>query len=57
MISSTRVIFVFLPLAFAGRWLFGLNGLFAASTLANLAVGLMAYLWLRRHIDSSAARQ
>ena len=53
MISSTRVIFVFLPLAFAGRWLFGLNGLFAASTVANLAVGLMAYLWLKRHIESS----
>ena len=57
MISSTRVIFVFLPLAFAGRWLFGLSGLFAASTVANLTVGLMAYLWLKHHIDSSAKRQ
>jgi len=54
LISSMRVIFVFLPLAFAGRWYFGLNGLFAASTVANLVVGLMAFTWLRRHIDSSA---
>ena len=54
MISSTRVIFVFLPLAFAGRWLFGLEGLFAASTIANLVVGLMAAFWLKKHIDSSA---
>jgi putative MATE family efflux protein len=54
MISSTRVIFVFLPLAFAGRWLFGMSGLFAASTLANLAVGLMAFIWLKRHISVSA---
>ena len=56
MISATRVIFVFLPLAFAGRWLFGLQGLFAASTLANLGVGLMAYVWLQRHISMSAGR-
>ena len=56
MISSARVIFVFLPLAFAGRWLFDLQGLFAASTVANLVVGLMAYAWLKRHIDTSATR-
>jgi len=54
LISSTRVIFVFLPLAFAGRWLFGLNGLFAASTIANLTVGLLAFMWLKRHITTSA---
>jgi putative MATE family efflux protein len=54
LISAMRVIIVFLPLAFAGRWLFGLNGLFAASTVANLMVGLMAYNWLKRHIVSSA---
>ena len=54
LISSTRVIFVFLPLAFAGRWLFGLNGLFAASTVANFTVGLLAFAWLKRHITTSA---
>jgi len=53
MISATRVIFLFLPLAFAGRWLFGLNGLFAASSLANVGVGIMAYAWLSKHIRSS----
>jgi putative MATE family efflux protein len=55
-ISSTRVIFIFLPLAFAGRWLFGLNGIFAASTIANLIVGLIAFMWLKRHIITSANR-
>jgi len=54
LISATRVIFVFLPLAFAGRYLFGLYGLFAASTIANLIVGLMAFVWLKRHITTSA---
>ena len=57
VISTARVIFVFLPLAFAGRWLFGLNGLFAASTVANLAVGFMAYLWLKRHISDMKPHQ
>ena len=56
IISSARVIFVFLPLAFAGRWLFGLQGLFAASTVANLVIGLLAYAWLKRHIDTSAGQ-
>lgn len=51
MISSLRVIVIFLPLAFAGRWLFGLDGLFAASGLANFAVGLVAFIWLGRHIS------
>jgi len=53
IISTTRVIFVFLPLAFAGRWLYGIEGLFAASTAANIIVGLIAMLWLKRHIDTS----
>jgi len=54
MISSARVIFIFLPLAFIGRWLYGLSGLFAASTVANLVVGLIAFIWLKRHINASA---
>lgn len=56
MISSLRVVFIFLPLAFTGRWLFGLNGIFAASTIANLTVGLIAFIWLKRHINMSANR-
>lgn len=56
MISSMRVIFVFLPLAFAGRWLFGLHGLFAASTIANIVVGLLAFVWLKQHINASVEK-
>jgi len=54
MISAMRVIFLFLPLAFAGRWLFGLNGIFAASSLANIGVGIMAYTWLGKHIRDNS---
>lgn len=52
-ISVLRVIVVFLPLAFLGKWLFGLPGLFAASTISNLLLGLVAYMWLGRQINLS----
>ncbi len=50
MISSMRVVVVFLPLAFLGHWLFGLPGLFGASALSNLGIGALAYYWLGRQI-------
>ncbi len=49
-ISVLRVIVIFLPLAFLGQWLFGLRGLFVASTLANFLAGVLAYVWLGRQI-------
>jgi putative MATE family efflux protein len=48
VLSVTRVIIVFLPLAFIGRWLFGLNGLFIAAALSNLVVAALAFTWLGR---------
>jgi len=56
-ISASRVIFVFLPLAFLGRSLFDLRGLFGASTLANLSVALLAFHWLGSRVDRSSARE
>ncbi len=53
MISSMRVVVVFLPLAFLGHWLFGLPGLFGASALSNLGIGALAYYWLGRQICKS----
>ena len=50
VLSVTRVIVVFLPLAFLGRWLFDLNGLFIAAALSNLIVGVLAFIWLGRRV-------
>jgi putative MATE family efflux protein len=50
LISAGRVLFVFLPLAFAGQWLWQLNGIFVATALANLTVGFWAWCWLSRYI-------
>ena len=44
-------IILFLPLMFLGRWLFGLPGMFAASTVSNLVLGLVAYLWIGKQIS------
>jgi Na+-driven multidrug efflux pump len=52
VISAMRVLVVFLPLAFLGRWLFGLPGLFGASALSNLGIGALAYNWLGSQIRS-----
>jgi len=53
LISSMRVLIVFLPLAFLGHWLFGLPGLFGATALSNIGIGALAYQWLGRQICAS----
>ena len=50
VISGCRVIAVFLPLAFLGRYLLGLEGLFAATTVSNALMGAVAFIWLGRQI-------
>jgi len=50
VISFARVLGVYLPLAWVGQTLWGLTGLFGATTAANLLVGLLAYGWMSRRI-------
>jgi putative MATE family efflux protein len=50
VLSVSRVIVVFLPLALVGRWLLELNGLFIAAALSNLILGVCAFLWLGRRV-------
>jgi len=57
VISVCRVIVVFLPLAFLGRWLFDLPGLFGATLVSNLVMGLAGFTWLGHQIRSSQARR
>jgi len=67
-ISVTRMMLLYLPLAFAGRALFGIAGIFAAYAVANILSGLLSYLWARRtahnllsvsdvHSDSTGAHK
>ncbi|MGK7873953.1 MAG: MATE family efflux transporter [Xenococcaceae cyanobacterium] len=46
--SLSRLLLLYIPLAYLGSQLFGLPGIFGASCLSNLAVGLGAWLWHSR---------
>jgi putative MATE family efflux protein len=50
VISSGRVLFVFLPLAWLGQFFWQMHGLFAATAAANILLGVWAWFWIRRHI-------
>jgi Na+-driven multidrug efflux pump len=47
---STLAIVLFLPLAVIGRELLGLNGLFAAIAVTNVAAGWVAFAWLGKRL-------
>lgn len=54
VVSVMRMVFLFLPLAWLGAKLFGLDGIFVAQAVANLLCGLGAYLWVRKSIATLA---
>jgi Na+-driven multidrug efflux pump len=54
VISSLRVLVLFLPLALLGRALLGLEGLFVASSISNLALGVVGWFWLGSQINKLA---
>jgi len=54
VISSLRVLGLYLPIAWLAMEFWGLKGLFIATAVTNVAVGLIGYIWLRSHIEKSA---
>jgi len=56
VISTARVIFLFLPLALLGQWLLGLEGIFAATSMSNLLLAVLAFKWLGLHITAHGVR-
>jgi putative MATE family efflux protein len=47
-VSFLRVIGVYLPIAFIGKYFWGIQGLFIATCVTNLAVAVIAVTWLRK---------
>ena len=45
----TKSIILYIPLAFVGKTLFGVNGIFAALALTNIITGLAALVWNRKY--------
>mgnify|MGYP000747764945 CR=1 FL=1 len=48
VISVTRILGLYVPLATLGMTLYGIAGIFGAYALANLATGALGYVWARR---------
>lgn len=46
--SIIRMLVIYVPLAFAGKALFGLPGIFAAACISNLAMGVIGFAWNRK---------
>ncbi len=48
VMSIVRMLVLYVPLAFLGRELFGLPGIFAAACISNLLMGITGFVWNRR---------
>ena len=51
VMALTRLLLLYLPLAYIGSYLFGVPGIFGAACLSNAAIGLGTVLWHRRSED------
>ena len=56
-ISVTRILVLYVPLAFLGRALFGIAGIFTAYAVANILSGALGYLWARRNAHRLCAAE
>lgn len=50
-LSAARVLFVYLPLAYLGQLLWQMQGIFIATAVTNMLIGIWGWWWIRRHID------
>lgn len=57
VMTLTRMLVLYVPLAYLGSRLFGVNGIFAAACFANMAVGIGAYLWSRKTCSARASQK
>ncbi len=55
VLTLTRMMFLYVPLAFVGKYLFGANGIFAAACMANFATALWGLAWIRKTCKLSQA--
>ncbi|MBO6555861.1 MAG: MATE family efflux transporter [Pseudomonadales bacterium] len=56
IMSIIRMFALYIPLAFLGKWMFGMTGIFLAAAVSNLAMGAIAYKWNRNTYGRSGLR-
>ena len=49
VISVTRIVALYVPLAFLGKALYGIPGIFGAYAIANIGSGALGYVWAKRN--------
>ena len=54
-LSFTRMFIIYIPLALVLNRFFGYHGIFAATALSNVVVGLLGFLWFRQHFFPATA--
>lgn len=50
-ISVSRMVFIYVPLAFLAQNYFGILGIFGAYAVANVVTGALSYMWARRSVQ------
>lgn len=55
LISAGRVLYVYLPLAWLGQQFWGMKGIFIATAVANVSLGIWAWVWLKSHLRQNIA--
>ena len=53
-LTLIQMFVLYIPLAYAGSYFFGVPGIFVAAAVANVVAGLAGYLWLRRALGTTA---
>ena len=57
VMTVVRMFVLYIPLAYFGGQLYGVNGIFAAACISNLIVGIGAYLWNQKTCGVIAAKK
>ena len=55
VLTITRMVLIYVPLAMIGDRLFGYAGIFGANAVANVVVAGASYLWVMRMLQSARA--
>ena len=55
MLTITRMVLIYVPLAMLGDRLFGYLGIFGANAVANVVVAGASYVWVMRMLQSERA--
>jgi putative MATE family efflux protein len=56
LLTITRMVVIYVPLALLGDRLFGYQGIFGAAAVANVLVAGASYLWVMRMLHAARAR-